>query len=267
MNWCYEQAPKLNLPQHIVETLLNIDVSKLEIGDHGQYDINPERMAQVIRAEHHPEHFASYYHNFQDICFMDTWHLPSAIEKEILNVHRDFYELVGEFPMIKLQSIYGYVLPIHADKARTVAIVHPLKNHNHQTVTHFYDHCSDIDLWQQHYNALKDPSWPVCNGPWQFGSLPEPIKEELLLEPNTEKLLLGTVRPKNHMSIFDPFDCVETCEIAIENFPTIINVCKPHAVTVSNKPNSDAARLSLNCKFQKVNFKQVIETYRQYVHS
>lgn len=267
MNWCFERAPELNLPQHIIETLINIDVTKLEIGDHGQYDMNPARLAEVISAAHHPGHFTTYYSNFQDICSMNTWHLPSAIEQEILQVHMDFYELVGECPMVKLQSIHGYMLPIHADKARTVAIVHPLKNHSYQSVTHFYDHSSDIDLWQQHYNALRDPSWPPCDLPWQFSSLPEAVKEELLQEPNTQKLLLGTVRPKNHMSIFDPFDCVETCQTVIEVFPTIINVCKPHAVTVANRPNIESARLSLNCKFQTANFKQVVEAYHHYVHS
>lgn len=267
MNWCFEQAPKLNLPCDIVDTLVNLDVTKLEIGDHGQYDMNPVRMARAIRDEPDPEHFATYYKDFQDICFIDTWHLPSAIEEEVLKIHLKFYELIGECPSIKLQAIHGFMLPIHADRDRTVAIVHPLKNHNHHAITHFYDHCNDIALWQQHYRALKDPSWPTCDTPWQFNCLPDKIKEEMLQETNTEKLLLGTVRSKNHMSIFDPFDCLKTCQTVIENFPTIINVCKPHAVTVSNRPSIDSARLSLNCKFRKVDFKQIVEAYHEYVQS
>jgi len=51
------------------------------------------------------------------------------------------------------------------------------------------DYRSQLRTWQQHYNNIKDPSWPKCYGPQSFKNLPHHIKEELWENPYTHQYL------------------------------------------------------------------------------
>lgn len=43
--------------------------------------------------------------------------------------------------------------------------------------------------WRQHYNNIKDTTWPNCTGPNGFSRLPDVIKKEVLKDPYTEQCL------------------------------------------------------------------------------
>jgi hypothetical protein len=43
--------------------------------------------------------------------------------------------------------------------------------------------------WQQHYNNIKDPSWPKCKSFRKINQLPTAVKQELMDDPYTQSFL------------------------------------------------------------------------------
>ena len=148
---------------------------------------------------------------------------------------------------------------------------------NHKdTFTTFYNHPLDISTWQDHYTALKDPTWPSCNSPELFHSLSTEIQQELLTN-NFTYAILSSENLRYHLinkgpdgdcagNIVDPSKVIEIDKVEIVNNACILNTDKCHTVKFSQSSNNKT-RLSLYWKFARASFRDVSSAYHQYVQS
>jgi hypothetical protein len=268
MNYYFEPAPDLLLNLNLKLALSDLDRSKLAAGDESRYDLDQVKLDGLVK-KYYPDDkqcfFDFYGDNFVNMASITTWHLPEQLEKSLLDEYKYFFSLINEAPEIRLQAIAGTHLPVHIDNARSVSIVHPLKNHLN-TWTKFYDHDIDILDWNEHYSAIKDKSWPDCKAPWEFKFLPESIKTELLNIPGTYTLLTDRIRQTNS-TVVNPDQVTEVCEVKIDKFPYILNVNKCHSVYCPDAPTDKNPRLAVFFKWRKASFTQIVDAYTQYVQS
>jgi len=266
MNYFFELAPGLTLTSELTFQLLNLDRDQLIQADDQEYDMNPNKLEKVS-VDLNKKNFEDFYGaemNKSASCI--TWYLPDQLEEEILNNYKKFFQLVDDLPEIRLQSIFGMHIPLHIDKHRTVSIIHPLKNHNN-TYTEFYTSQVETDQWQDHYRALKGDSWPDCSNIWEIQNLPEYIKNELLENSFTSKLLNGSRNNKNflhHSTIGDPSLLKKIFEVEIESSPCILNVNKWHSVYCPDKFTEQNPRLSLFFKWRNTTFTHVVDAYWEF---
>jgi len=271
MNFCFHQAPILNLTQQFITEICNLDTRCLTNNDKDFYDIDNTRAANNIPAHLLDSYLSHYGTNFKKLGKVKTWSLPRDLELAIYHYYKDFFDLIDDEPVIRLQSITantnGLAIPIHFDIDKRVSVIHPLINHK-DTFTTFYNHKLDILTWQDHYTAIKDPKWPDCDSPELFHSLPTEIQQELLTYNFThailfsENLRLGL----NLNNIVDPSKVVEVAKVEIVNDACILNVDKCHSVKICQSSYT-TPRLSLYWKFPKVSFRDVANAYHQYVQS
>jgi hypothetical protein len=268
MNYYFEPAPYLSLNLNLKTELSNLDRSKLTIADAAFYDMDPVRLNNIVGKHYSDEKqcfFDFYGDNFTNMASCTTWYLTEKLEKLLLNEYEYFFNLINEAPEIRLQAIAGTHLPVHIDNARSVSIVHPLKNHLN-TWTKFYDHDIDVLRWNEHYSNIKDQSWPDCKNPWEFKFLPDAIKTELLNIPFTHTLLTDSIRQLTQ-TVLNPGQVTEVCEVKIDKFPFILNVNKCHSVYCPDAPTDENPRLAVFFKWRKASFTQIVDAYTQYVQS
>ena len=266
MNYYFEPASYLLLNLNLKTELLDLDRSKLTVGDESRYDLDQVKLNYIVK-KYYPDDkqcfFDFYGDNFVNMASITTWHLPEQLEKSLLDEYEYFFNLINEAPEIRLQAIAGTHLPVHIDNARSVSIVHPLKNHSN-TWTKFYDHDIDILNWNNHYSNIKDQSWPDCKNLWEFKFLPDAIKTELLNIPETYTLLTDRIRQTNS-TVINPNLVTEVCEVKIDKFPYILNVNKCHSVYCPDAPTDENPRLAVFFKWRETKFTQVLDAYNQFV--
>ena len=266
MNYYFETAPSIELSKELQQQLTELDRQTLEPADNLYYDINANKVFEIIKSRSlDKQTFEKFYgEGLANLASCVTWNLPKNLEEEIFYNYQDFFQLTGEVPDIRLQSIFGNQLPLHIDKDRTVSIIHPLKNH-HNTWTEFYNHENEIAQWEQHYLSLQDQSWPSCNTVWDIQDLPTTVKEEILKNPYTLELANG--QTNDYRSVGDPARLKKVCQVQIDQLPCILNVNKWHGVCCPSPLTETNPRLSLFFKWRKASFTQVVNAYHQYVQS
>lgn len=264
MNYYFESAPGLTLNSNLKTELINLDRNKLTVADQSYYDMDAPKMRELMEQFYPGEvqdFFEFYGEQFSNLASNTTWCLPDNVEQALRSEYNDFFNLINDEPEIRLQAMHGVQLPIHIDIHRTVSIIFPLKNHTN-TWTKFYDHDIDASLWQAHYSAVKDPSWPKCDLPSEFYHLPDNIKEELLEISTTYELLTDSIRKiKRH--IVKPAQVTEVCEVEIAEFPCILNASKCHSVYCPDAPTVENPRIAIFFKWRQAKFTQVVDAYHQ----
>ena len=266
MNYYFKSAPALLLNPTLKNELISLDRNKLTVADQSYYDMDPAKMSMLMEQNYPDEmhHFFDFYgENFSNLASNTTWYLPDHIENALLNDYQDFFKLIDEAPEIRIQAMHGIRLPVHVDIHRTVSIIHPLKNHTN-TWTKFYDHKKDIDLWQSHYSAIKDISWPHCDLPSEFLHLPERIKTEMLGLQGTYTLLTDSIRASSQ-TIVNPTQITEVCQVEIAEFPCILNASKCHSVYCPDVPTVENPRIAIFFKWRQAKFTQVVDAYHQFL--
>ena len=267
MNYYFEPAPDLLLNLNLKTELLDLDRSKLTVGDKSTYDLDQVKMDGIVKKNYPNDKqcfFDFYGDNFANMASITTWHLPNQLEQSLLDEYEYFFNLINEAPEIRLQTIAGVHFPVHVDRHRSVSIVYPLKNHSN-TWTKFYDHDIDILNWNNHYSNIKDQSWPDCKTLWEFKFLPEAIKTELLNIPGTYTLLTEGIRRLTPNPIVNPTQVTEVCQVKIDKFPCILNVDKCHSIYCPDAPTDENPRLSVFFKWRETKFTQVLDAYNQFV--
>ena len=268
MNYYFKKAPELALDTTLIQSLIDLDRQQLKLADNSYYDINQNKIRDLIkeRCSQDKNHFFEVYgNNLERVASIVTWYLPNTIENTIVNQFKDFFNLLDELPEIRVQSIYGSQLPVHVDIHRTVSIIHPLQNHSN-TWTKFYEHNSEIKSWQQHYNAIKDKSWPDCNNLWDCQFFPERIKKEVFNNPYTSRFFENRA-PGIACTVVDPTQTTEVGQIEVIDFPWILNVNKCHSVYCPDPLDTKNPRLSLFFKWRNTTFIQIVDAYKTYVQS
>lgn len=268
MNCYFEQAPDLALSQDLIQKLVGLDQQKLQLADNSNYNLDQNRMSNLIEEYYSQDknHFFDVYgNNLVDMASVITWYLPTDLENAIVDQYKDFFNLLGELPEMRIQSIYGNQFPVHVDIHRTVSVIHPLQNHSN-TWTKFYEHDNEIHFWKQHYAAIKDPSWPECDNLWDCQFLPDAIKQEVFDDPYTSRFFDNRA-PGIACTMVDPTQVKEVGQIEIFNFPCILNIVKCHSVSCPDVPSIQNPRLSLFFKWRKITFIQAVNVYQQYVQS
>ena len=267
MNYYFEPAPYLLLNLNLKTELSNLDRSKLTVGDKSTYDLDQVKMDGIVKKNYPDDKqcfFDFYGDNFANMASITTWHLPNQLEQSLLDEYAYFFNLINEAPEIRLQAIAGVQFPVHADRHRTVSIVHPLKNHLN-TWTKLYDHDIEILRWNNHYSNVKDQSWPECKTLWDFKFLPEFVKQELLENAYTHTLLTEGIRRLTPSNIVNPTQATEVCQVKIDKFPCILNVNKCHSIYCPDAPTPENPRLSVFFKWRETKFTQVLDAYNQFV--
>lgn len=89
----------------------------------------------------------------------------------------------------------NFNLAIYTDYNTQQKLAHYKKAHWHNQTTarsvnnKFSDDIEVLRNWQQHYNNIKDPTWPKCLSFRKISTLPHDIQAELLSNPHTCEFL------------------------------------------------------------------------------
>ena len=78
-----------------------------------------------------------------------------------------------------------------------------------------------IMIWRNHYNNIKDVSWPKCPGLKHFNRLPQYIQEELLNNPYTKSSY--PTQSKRNMLLSEKSTVVNNTTVYSEIAPFVVN--------------------------------------------
>ena len=264
----YQKLPNISLSNDIVDAVKKLPwqrMAKKDIYENlNWHDLEHNTSMGV------PENLRSQYQSFYGpenklIGTMFNFKLPVEIEQEI----RSQWTFLTEFddqPIIRLQIVCGgSLIPVHVDVTKTTSLIFPLANHQN-CFTQFYEFSEDIKLWQEHYNNIKDPSWPLCETPADIVNLPEHCQFELAASEGHMKYFsisgLKRASDDRFKQGFDPtpppnaFSYVDQVEIYPS--PVLLNINKLHGVRYTeNSLTEDNPRVSLFAKWPNALYQHI----------
>jgi len=133
----------------------------------------------------------------------------NKLTKELETEKRKLYLFCN--PSLPETSEYtGNTVLLYLDKASHIEMMrYKQANYFYVTQTFMEYYRTELSIWRQHYDNLKDPSWPNCTGPNGFKNLPQCIKDELLQNPYTFKYLnFDKWPPRDPNKVSDEIDCL-----------------------------------------------------------
>ena len=264
----YQKLPNISLSNDIVDAAKKLPwqhMAKKDIYENlNWHDLENNTSMGV------PENLRSQYQSFYGpenklIGTIFTLQLPVEIEQEI----RSQWTFLTEFddqPIIRLQIVCGgSLIPVHVDITKTTSLIFPVANHQN-CFTQFYEFSEDIRHWQEHYNNIKDTSWPPCETPADIFNLPEYCQTELaaskghmeffsmasLRSSNVDRLkqVVDSVPPPSEFSYVD--------QVEIYPSPVLLNINKLHGVRYTeNSLTEDNPRVSLFAKWPKTLYQNI----------
>lgn len=265
----YQPLPGVSLSNDIIDAIKNLPwqtMAKRDIYENLNWHNLGKSTSTVV-----PENLRSEYQSFYGtenrlVGTMFNFELPVEIEQEIQSQWK-FLSHFSDQPILRLQIVCGgSMIPVHMDVTKATSLIFPLANHEN-CFTQFYEFFEDITCWQEHYNNIKDPAWPLCKTPADIVNLPDHCQLELAaseghvnffsmirIRRNGSKNQNGYTPPPNEFSYVD--------QVEIYPSPVLLNINKLHGVRYTeNSLTEDCPRMSLFAKWPSSLFKDVSKIF------